>query len=63
MEKVSQLMGKMWSKTQIGEVAVSVMFAFEIKTIVREGDLWVYFVERDQKCDRIVRYNCSTKQR
>ena len=52
-----------WNKAKMGEVALSNMFSFEVKTIVREGEWLAYFVEREGACDRLVRYNCHTRQR
>jgi hypothetical protein len=60
---VSKMISQKSKKTLMGEVEASELFSFEIKPILKEGQLLVYFVERVGSIDRLVQYNCHTRSR
>lgn len=47
LQSVSELLSEESSLTKIGEVQVSELFTFEIKPVVKEGELLIYYVERE----------------
>ena len=61
--RVSGELVKGWRKTLVGEVEESELFPLEFKTIIREGELIVYFIEHEEERDRLVRYNCHSQER
>lgn len=63
LQSVSELLSEESSLTKIGEVQVSELFTFEIKPVVKEGELLVYYVEREENLDRLVEYNCHKKEK
>ena len=46
---------------KIGEVATSELFPLELKTVVREGELLLFYVQHEERLDRLVEYNCHRK--
>ena len=63
VKKVSSQLKEGWNKTKIGTVDINELFTFELKTVVREGQLMAYFVERLEDRDRLVQFNCHNKSR
>jgi hypothetical protein len=47
-----------WKNSPMGVVEESELFPFEVKTVVKDGALMAYFVERLE--DRLVQFNCHT---
>lgn len=61
VESVSKLLNAQCQLTKIGEVATSELFPLELKAVVREGELLLFYVQHEERLDRLVEYNCHRK--
>lgn len=61
MESVSRLLNAQCQLTKIGEVATSELFPLELKAVVREGELLLFYVQHEEQQDRLMEYNCHKK--
>jgi hypothetical protein len=61
LEAVSKLLNSRSQLTKMGEVPTSELFVFEVKPILKGNELLVYYVEREERLDRLVEYNCHKR--
>lgn len=63
VRNVSSQLKDGWKRTKMGTIEETELFPFEMKTVVKEGELFAYFVERLEDRDRIVQFNCHKNTR